>query len=256
MASSHAAGWGPDAPNPDQFKELFAQVASGRVTRTRMQAFLEGETPPMALTDAERAALEILGADKVLGFRDVINAWNQEMPEAEPAMLFTEEMLKECAEGTADWRLAYIQGLPLRQQQETRGWNRKKPPCFDHDVKWWLDNREDSWATKPVESGYRLFDFTCRFANLHWQTQADEIAKLGGEFARAEEQAVAEFCFSNFLLNNGEYLLPNWYHWGLQTSGGSHVYVGGFDRRGFGVCNYWDDLPHDYLAVVLARKAA
>lgn len=229
--------------------------------RQRHVSYVALGCPPISdvLTDAERMALGILGTGKVLGFRNVICAWNAELPETEPAMLFPEDVLRECAEANAqgaDWRLAYIQGLSLRQQQEIRGWNRKKQPCFDPDVKWWLESQQDSWATRMVESGYRLYDFAKTFPGLHWQTQSEEIAKLVN-MERAEEQAVAEICFSNFLLNNGDRLLSGWYHWGhLQTSGGSLVYAGLFDRRGFVVYDRWGDFPLGLLAVVLSRKAA
>lgn len=43
MDESHAeSGWGPRAPTPAQFAELFAQVKSGRMTRGRLQAALRG----------------------------------------------------------------------------------------------------------------------------------------------------------------------------------------------------------------------
>lgn len=261
MERSHAAGWGPDAPDPAQLKEFFAQIESGRITHGRLQALLMGETPSMALTDVEQVALGILGTGKVLGFRNVICVWNAGLPEAEPVMPFSEDILRECAEanaqGTADWRLAYALGLSLRQQQEIRGWNRKKPPCFNPDVKWWLESQQDFWAIKTVEPGYRLYNFAKMFANLHWDVQEEKIAELGNQFERAEEQAVTEICFSSYQLNGKEYLLPDWYHWGkLRASGGCRVCVGRSGHRGFGVRDYWDGGPHGSLAVVLSRKAA
>lgn len=43
MVKSHATGWPSDAPTPAQLKEFFAQIASGRVTKSRMQIFLRGK---------------------------------------------------------------------------------------------------------------------------------------------------------------------------------------------------------------------
>jgi hypothetical protein len=40
--SSHATGWGEDAPSPAQIKEFFAQIESGRVTKEGVQKFLKG----------------------------------------------------------------------------------------------------------------------------------------------------------------------------------------------------------------------
>ncbi len=44
MATSHVAGWTSDSPTPAQLKEFFAQVASGRITGRKLQAFLRGRT--------------------------------------------------------------------------------------------------------------------------------------------------------------------------------------------------------------------
>jgi len=224
------------------------------------------------MTESESRAVEILGPGKVLGYRDVCRVQKAKLPDVEPTMSFSEDVLRECAkanaEGTANWRLAYVTGHSLRQEYEVMGWNRKKQPCFDPDLTWWLDKAQDSWATRTIKPGYRLLDFTKRFPSVSkgWQAQSDEIAKLGPNYERAEEQAVTEVCFSNFLLSpNKERLLPNWYHWGkLQTADGFYVYVGSlledgffvwfFNPLGYQVNFHWFDYSHDALGVVLARK--
>ena len=260
MRQSHAAGWPSDSPTAAQLKEFFDQIESGKVTKDRFQAFLRGEPAVEGLmTEAERLAVEIFGPDKVLGYRDVCRVQKAELPEIDPTMPFSEDALRECAEANAqgaNWRLAYVVGLSLRQEREIMGWNRKKQPCFDPDWIWWLESAQDPWATAPVEPGYRLFDYTKRFASTLWGDQGTAITELGTNFERAEEQAVAEICFSNFLLSpNKERLMPNWYHWGsFQAAVGCHVYVGRFDRRGFDVYCYWGGIPFDGLGVVLARK--
>jgi len=261
MGKSHAAGWASDSPTPDQLKEFFAQIGDHRVTRDSLQAFLRGKTVVGdLLTEAERLAVEILGSDKVLGYRDVCRVQGAELPEVEPTIPFSEDVLRECANANAqgaNWRLAYVAGHSLRQEREIMGWNREKQPCFDPDWTWWLEKTQYSWANQPVEPGYRLLDFTKRFLSLRWQVQTDEIAKLGTNYERAEEQAVAEICFSNYLLSpSRERLMQNWYHWGrLQAARGRHVSVGRLGRYGFYVISYWDDAPDGRLGVVLARKS-
>lgn len=44
--TNYATGWGPDAPTPAQIKEFFDQIISGRVTRQRMQNFLNQKDIP------------------------------------------------------------------------------------------------------------------------------------------------------------------------------------------------------------------
>lgn len=260
MLKSHAAVWASDAPTPAQLKELFGQIEKGKVTKDSLQAFLRGEPVVRGLlTDAEHFASKILGYGKVLGYRDVCRVQKVELPEVEPVMSYPEDLLRECAEaniqGAANWRLAYVVGHSLRKEREIMGWNRKKQPCFDPDYTWWLENNQDSWATKPIESGYRLLDFTKRFASTLWGDQGTAITKLGADFKRAEEQAVAEVCFSNYLISpTQERLMPNWYHWGnFQASTGYHVCVGDLDRNGFRVGHRWDDYPNGPLGVVVAR---
>jgi hypothetical protein len=260
MRQSHAAGWASDSPTPAQLKEFFGQIESGKVTKDRLQTFLRGDRATGdVLTESERLATEILGQGKVLGFRDVCRVQKAAVPEIEPTMPFSEDVLRECAEANAqgaNWRLAYVTGYSLRQEREVMGWNREKQPCFDPDWTWWLENTQDTWATQSVESGYRLFDFTKRFAPTLWSDQGAAIAKLGENFERAEEQAVTEVCFSNFLLSpHKERLMSNWYHWGrLQAALGDCVFVGDFDRNGFHVYYYWGGNPRDLLGLVLARK--
>lgn len=212
----------------------------------------------MGMTEAERLAINILGPGRILGYRDVCRVQKAELPEIEPVMLFPEDVLRECAEANAqgaNWRLAYVVGHSLRKEREIMGWNRKKQPCFDPNWTWWLGNDRDAWATKPIESGYRLLDFTKRFLSTLWGDQGTAISKLGADFKRAEEQAVAEICFSNFLLSpNQERLMPNWYHWGNLLAAGGRVYVGHFDQLGFHVNDDWQhDEPSDDLGVVVAR---
>ncbi len=57
----HAADWPLDAPTPDQLKELFAQIASKRITRARLQDLL---TPKKADNKAEALVPVPLKHDK------------------------------------------------------------------------------------------------------------------------------------------------------------------------------------------------
>jgi len=262
MRKSHAAGWAPGSPTPAQLKEFFGQIDTGKITKDSLQAFLRGDfVVSSPLTEAERMVQEILGSGKVFGYQEICLTWRTDLPDTEPTMLYTKDILQECAEanaaGEANWRFSYVTGPSLRSQREFIGWNRKKQPCFNPDWTWWLESQQDGWAKQAVEPGYRLFDFTNRYSNLRWDVQGERIAELGDQFERAEEQAVAEICFSTFLLNKGERLLPNWYHWGrLQTASGiNRVCVGSFGQRGFDVRN-WHDIPFDFLSVVLSRKSA
>lgn len=259
---SHAAGWTSDSPTPAQLKELFAQIESGKVTNVSLQRFLRGGIgqPDPYLTESEQMALKILGTGKVIGYQKAISLWGFDLPKIVPTMACAHEVLEACAgenKSGYDWRLVWVNGLSLRQQEQIRGRNRMKQPCFDPDYTWWLEKAQDNWANQLVGAGYRLFDFSGRFSNMRWSAQNDAIAQLGDCYERAEEQAVSESCLTFFLASGDkkERLLQNFYHWGhLLTSNGDHVCVGYFDESGFDVDDYWDDSCSDSLQVVLSRK--
>lgn len=211
-------------------------------------------------TEPKQLAVSILGAKNVFGIESVMRIWdNHTLPEIMSVVPFSEEVLRQCAEENkhgADWRLIWVNGLSLRQQEQIRGRNRKKQPCFDPDWTWWLESAQDPWATQAVEPGYRLLDFNGRFASMTWQRQEDEIAKLGIDYERAEGQAVAEACLSIYMIGGKkERLLRDWYHWGrLLAAGGGHVGVGRFGSRGWGVGNFWRGVDSSSgLRVVLSR---
>jgi hypothetical protein len=248
---------GRKVSTPNELTAFFAKLAHDEdLLRSMMDSVLNR----VGLTAAERLALEILGEGKVIGYKDAHRIWLVDQPEIEPAMPYNEEILHQATERNQngeDWRLVYCTGLSLRAQLEVMGDNRKKQPCFDRDYKWWRENQQDEWANKPVEAGYRLLDFSCPFTSKNWQQQNDAITASGEQFVRAEEQAVAEACFSNFVMNGKERLLQNRYHWGsLKTARGRLVCVGLFDDDGFDVNDYWDDDLRDYLGVVRVWKSA
>lgn len=75
--TSHATGWGPDAPTPAQMKELFAQIQSGRMTKKRMQEILnQKDTPQPYLRCLETVTLAPTQGDVTLAeATDVFTGW-------------------------------------------------------------------------------------------------------------------------------------------------------------------------------------
>ncbi len=203
------------------------------------------------LTQAETAAIAILGQSKVL-------TRAQARGETEFPLRYSEAALRACAEentGGADWRLVYLRGNSLRVERERVGTNRKQQPCFDPDYTWMMGPAEDGWATQGFEPGYYLLDMKGRFGANAWARQDERIAELGPEFIRAHEAMVSEAALRTFEAT-GEWLLPNWYHWGrFLASGGDRVCVGDFNRQGWNVGSghpSWDG--YDFLRVCVLRK--
>lgn len=246
---------GRKVATPRELRMFFSKLAHDK---NLFSSLLDSALNRVGLTAAERLAVEVLGEGKVLGYKDVCRVWQRDQLEVEPTMLYTEEILTQAAERNQNgenWRLVYCNGLSLRDQLAVMGDNRKKQPCFDRDYKWWREGQQDKWATKAIEPGYRFLDFSCGFTSMNWAKQNEAIAASGDQFARAEEQAVAEACFSNYLLNGKERLLQGRYHWGhVQSAHDRLVCVGRFGDGGFRVDDGWDDGVCDRLGVVRVWK--
>lgn len=220
--------------------------------------FIRGGGINTPVNEDEKQAIAILGRDKVITVGDVAQKWGMEPSEA-PTIACPEEVLRQCARdnkaGKADWRLVYVLGSSLRKQREIQGTDRNKQPCF-YNNDWWLNEKEDVWATQEVPSGYRLLNLKLQFLNKNWQEQENDIAiaKLGKEYERAEEQAVAEAFLSIFMVK-GERLMQSTYHWGRAlVSGGSRVLVGRFGGDGLDVDGHWPGGRSSDVGVVVARK--
>lgn len=206
-------------------------------------------------------ALNILGDRNVLTADQVAKAWCREGQCLDQTIRYSEITLRECAEqnrqGLADWRLVYILGLSLREQHQIRGTDHNCQPCFFNGLDWWLDKKEDFWATQKPESGYYLIDFKGRCRWTSWQIKENEIKKLGSDYERAHEAIASEAVFS-FYLTHQERLLEDWCHWGKnRDSHGDRVGVGVF-RQHMGLriehcLPHWDD--DGYLRMCVPKQS-
>jgi len=203
-------------------------------------------------------------ANNILGMNKVISNWQaartawliEKIPDCD--IYYHEETLRQCAEenaqGKADWRLVYCHGLSLREQREKRGTDRNKQPCFNKESNWWLESKEDGWATYKPQAGYYLINFRDQFGSLNWNQQEQEISKLGKEYERCHEAIFSEAIFTIFMVN-GERIAEDWYHWGVSlVSSGGRVRIGYFRAYGLGVDRGWYGYSYLGLRVALVRK--
>jgi len=79
---------------PSELQAFFARLAHDE---DMFRSVMDNVLNRVGMTEAERMALEILGPGKVLGYQDVCRVWQADLPETEPATLFTEDILSECA---------------------------------------------------------------------------------------------------------------------------------------------------------------
>lgn len=232
MNKSHAAGRVLEIPTPAQHKELWAQIEKRKVSKGRFQGFLRGEIQSNPGRQ-ERFAIRLLGRAKVLTIQDMATEWVEENPE----MPFNERIIEQCAEenksGKTDWRLVYVYGLSFLELYEVySGYTNDHESIYSHvnffhNNLWWA--KKEEWTTKGVDAGYRLLDFKLRFENMTWKKQEAAITKLGNQYERAEEQAVAEAILAFFRLR-GEILLGNTAHVGRNLSHQGARSTVGFSR--------------------------
>ena len=206
------------------------------------------------LNEAEKVAVAILGQGNVL-------TQAQANGEVEFPVRYSEDTLRACAneneEESCDWRLVYLRGKSLREEQKRVGVNREHQPCF-HDDSWLISGWIGRWlqmVPEKFEPGYYLIDFVGRFGRTAWSKQEAAIRKLGPRFQRAHEAMVTEAALRIFQAS-GVRLLSWYYHWGRSVNYLSNrVYVGHFDHDGWFV-DYGSPLfdGNDHLRVCLVRE--
>jgi len=240
-----------------QLEDFFRMIKDGTIGGEELKAFLANphKFSQGGLTIVR--AINILGQAKVITAEQAAKSWGLEASKDAP-IHYSEETLRKCAEeskqGKADWRLVYINGLSLREQREKRGTSQSEQPCF-YNNDWWLKPTEDSWATKKMEAGYYLINVLGQFGSMSWNKQEKAISDLGREYERCHEAVFSEAILTIYMVNNGERIAGNWWHWGVSAdSDGNRVNVGYFHARGLRVNDDWGDSSDGSLRVSVARK--
>ena len=206
------------------------------------------------LNETERMAVGILGQSNVL-------TRAQANGEVEFPIRYSEDTFRTCAseneEQGCDWRLVYLRGNSLAEEEKRVGIDPKRQPCF-FDNSWWLGGLIGRWfreVPRRFEPGYYLIDFNGRFGRTSWPRQEQAIRTLGPQFQRAHEAMVTEAALRIFEATGARLLFWS-YHWGYAVNYLSNrVQVGYFHAEGWCV-DYtpalWD--RNDQLRVCLLRK--
>ena len=220
----------------------------------KLQEIIEPKGDCMALEQA----INILGQSKVISDEQSAKSWER-FPPILAIIHYREKTLRQCAkenEKGQDWRLVYCHGLSLYQLREKCGIDWKNhQPCFHEDSDDWLKFEVDNWENQSFQAGYYLLDFIGQYGNISWDDQEVEITKRGKEYKRCPETIFTEAVFTIFMVNNGERIAEDWWHWGLtKRSNGRRVFVGNFRKTGFYFSDARDNEPSRYQRVVILRK--
>lgn len=202
-------------------------------------------------------AIKILGDQKIISVGQAAVAQGKDTFDPSCPIRYTEEALREADEenhgGRADWHLVYVFGSSLRELRAHFGTHAARQPCFwEND--WWLKSEHDHWAERKPESGYYLLNLRGRFVSKTWDSQEEEVKKLGESYVRADEAVLSEAAFTIFEVVGG-WVLRDWYHWGPSRVSNSHrVCVGYRDRLGWRVDGSHPSNLGSKWRMVVARK--
>jgi hypothetical protein len=234
--------------------EVFADI---------LQDFLEHKGEATLKPVSLFRVISILGLDKVITEDQVALHWgpglNRLTDPKDVLIRYSEKTLRQCTneniDRKSDWRLIYCRGFSLRQLHGKRGidW-RKNQPCFHKDNNDWLKSEEDILVNQTFPAGYYLLNFNGQFGEISWGDQELELTKLGKEFKRCPEAIFTEAVFTIYMVNNGERIAKDWWHWGTaKRSNGRHVFVGDFREGGFYISDSRDYEASLYKKVVVLR---
>jgi len=211
---------------------------------------------PLGIVDA----LIALGDRRLVTYEQVCEAFGRDKGDAVPPIRYTKETLGKCAvlnrSSRAGWRMVYALPLSFREQRDITGVDCQNLPYFDDTDgnDWWLDSMEDEWAKSQPEAGYYLIDFRGRFNRTSWNEQNERIAKMGGQFERADERVFSQALVSIFKTHK-EQLCLGTRHWGrIADTFGYRVSVGFSTLGGLRIDGNHPFYSDDDRFVCISRK--
>jgi hypothetical protein len=245
MRKSHTAGWASDAPTPAQLKELFSQIASGRINKRRLQTFLRSGT----VFKNEEVARMILGDDIVfpdetaeargLSYTDAqLKHFADTMPSEEVLRWFKTNGYAIVAGPPSPMGLLEVRSLKSEHfYSKAGGWY--EGHAFGND-----DKAQTEWLAirkEPVPNSF----------NQNWNEQLRLLSK-DEQVPNAGEMS---WFITTFYEVRGVRLFEKVYvRTSSVPSGGYRVFVGDFDEGGLCVDYYWDDVRYYSLGLAASRK--
>ena len=241
-----------------QMQDFWRKVGDGTIDGRNFQKYLEN---PWRFSEGEMTvvrAANILGQGKVfvVTAEQAVKNKQLEMTPASAPIRYNEASVRECArqnKNGEDWRLVYCHGYSWRELCEKFGEAQDNHPGFSEEYTRKLNSSEEFWATINQPAGYYLINLRGQFDRKSHTEQTEEIAKLGKEYERCHEAIFSEAILTISIINNGERIAKDWYHWGILQHLDGWVCVGKFDNcvRVFNIMYYDDSV---FPRVVVVRK--
>ena len=244
MKKSHTAGWASDAPTPAQLKELFSQIASGRINKRRLQTFLRSG----AVFKNEEVARLILGDDIIfpdeiaevrgLSYADAdLKHFADTMPSEEALRWCKTNGYAVVAGPPSPMGLLEVRSLkPDHFYSKTGGWY--EGHAFGHG-----DKAKTEWLAIRKE-------LVPNSVNQNWNEQLRLLSK-DEQVPKAGEMS---WFITTFYEVRGVRLFEKVYvRTSSVASGGDRVGVGRFGGSGVSVNDYWG-VPRYYFSIGLAAS--
>lgn len=242
MRKSHTAGWASDAPTPAQLKELFSQIASGRITKRRFQTFLRngvvfknnGEVARMILGDDIVFPDEIAEA-RGLSYTDAdLKHFADTMPSEEALCWCKVNNYAVVAGPPSPMGLLEVRSLkPCHFYLKNSGWYEK------HGF-YQNDKAETEWLAICKEPAPNSVNQNRKYLSK------DEQVPNAGEMS---------WFITTFYRVRGVRLFEKVY---VRTSSiasdGLHVHVGRFGERGLDIYYFSGDSHYYDIGVAVSRK--
>jgi hypothetical protein len=244
---SHATGRGSGQPTPAQFKELFAQIESGKVNKGRLQEFLRGSTQTVTVEVAQ----EVMGKKNFFGPNEWVRFFGKKVQIANvPEIPWSQAELENPEINQEHFLflgLDRLDGKPLNLPTWHKVYSGEAHPKFYWD--WYLSHKfaqvscEPRWYLMPVGilEGSRSFSYDRQVALL-----PDEY-----EVPTAPARVTANVLY--YLLNKKYLDTDYWARTSDKSDGGRRVLVLGYSAYGLRV-DYWSDDAHDGMGVSASRK--
>jgi|GEM_PF-5071687 len=244
---SHATGRGSGQPTPAQFKELFAQIESGRVNRGRMQEFLRGSSPVVTVEMAQ----DIMGKKNFFGPEEWVRFFGKkiQIPNV-PEIPWSQSELENPEISQEHFLFLGLDRLDskhlnlLTWQKVYSGDNH---PKFYWD--WYLTHKfaqvpcELRWYLMPVG----ILEGTLRLSYDRQINLIPDEYEVPGTVVRVTANIL-------YYLLNAQYLDTGyWARVDDLSDGGYRVRIRGDSAYGLGV-GYWFGVADDYVGVSASRK--
>lgn len=208
----------------------------------------------------EKQALDILGPNRVLTKRQVIECWNGLIeeerrddlslklnPNRKTNLRYSEDTVNEFSKKRM-WRLVFDPGFSFLKMKDILGEDCRQSPHFCRQNRGW---RENLYSSKKRRPGYVLIRSRPDFSNLQWQEQEE---RTDINLYRASAALALNTILTFFITGRKSWLSGSDY-WGTERDSEETRCAVGLRKRGcIFIYNFSVDCANPFLGVCLVKQ--